>query len=141
MALLSRDQGKFDEAILWMEKEENSFLRLLLKCSIDFAMGKKTESLEALEHIKNDPDNEDLQMVLDTEAELNFEIACLYAFMEDTDNAFAYLDKSFEHVLIWPERLFTTPEFNNLRGDPRWETFLIRLGVVFNYEFLPFEKG
>lgn len=141
MALLCRDKGKYNEAVLWMKQEENSFLRLLLKCGIYHAMGKKAEALELLEQIKDYPENEDWQMYMVTDAEHNYEIACLYAFMGDTDNAFTYLDKAFEHLIIWPERIFTSPEFKKIQGDHRWEAFLIRLGIAFNYDFFPAEQG
>ena len=76
-----------------------------------------------------------LKKHIDSEPEHHYEIACLYAYMEDLDNAFTYLDESYDYVVIAPDRFFTTPEFKNLKEDPRWEEYLTRLGNEFNYNF------
>ncbi len=135
-SLLYRDQNNLDEAKEWMEKEENPYLRKLLRCSIYYAMGRQAESLKLLEEIKEYPKDESWQMFIASEAEHLFEIACLYAYMNKADEAFEYLDKAFEHVLIWPEWLFTMPELNNLHDDPRWEQYVQRLGQEYDYDFL-----
>lgn len=136
MSLLNRDKNNLDEALLWMEKEKNPFVQKLLECSIYYAMGRQTESLELLEQIKAYPRDENWDMFLYTEAQHNFVIAQLYAYMDNADEAFAYLDKAFEHVLIWPESLFRFQTFINLHDDPRWEQYVQRLGKEYNYDFL-----
>lgn len=136
LTLINRDKNKLGEALKLAEKEKNPYLQKLLQCSIYFAMGRQAESLELLEQIKTYPHDDNGDMSLDSEAEHNFEIACLYAYMGNADEAFAYLDNAFEHVLIWPEWLFTMPEFNNLHDDPRWELYVQRLGKEYNYDFL-----
>lgn len=140
LALLCRDRGQYEEAISRMENEKDPYLKTLLECSILYATGKKTAAMEVLQALQSYLKNGDTKIFEVTEEEHNYEIACLYAYMGDTDNAFAYLDASFETILIWPDRFFTTPEFNNLHGDPRWDAFLIRMGNVFNYSFHPQEE-
>ena len=141
MSLLHRDKGMLDEALRLAENEKNPFLQLLLKCGIYHDLGRHREALEILEQIKKYPIDENSVIFIYSEAELNFEIACLYAYMDNTDDAFYYLDRSFEHVLIWPEWLFTMPEFNNLHGDHRWEHYVSRLGKEYNYDFLANSSG
>ncbi len=137
MALLQRDRGQYEAAIYRIGKEEDPYLRQLLECSVYFAMGRQEESLQILEKLKTYTEDLGLKDHVASVAEYHYEIACLYAYMEDKDNAFAYLDKSFEHVVIWPDVFFTTPEFKNLHSDPRWEQYLNRLGSEFDYDFMP----
>ncbi len=135
-SLLYRDQNRLDEATRLMELEKNLYLQKLLRCSIYYAKGRQQESIKLLEEIKASPQDVNWQMALDSEAEHHFEIACLYAYMDNADEAFVHLDKAFEHVLIWPEWLFTMPELNNLHTDPRWEEYVDRLGIEYDYDFL-----
>ena len=141
LAMLHRDKNDLDEASRFMEKEANPYLQLLLKCSIYYSMGRMAESLELMDQIKAFPDDQNRDMYLDSEAEHYFEIACLYAYMNNADDAFVYLDKAYAHVLIWPEWLFTMPEFNNLHEDPRWEQYVNRLGKEYDYNFLGDNPG
>ncbi len=136
LALLNRDKGNYDKAIEYIEQETNPYLKNLLECSINHAMGNDTKALEMLETIIAYPKDENRDEYLDSDAEHYFEVACLYAYMGKKDMAFSYLDLAFEHIVIWPEWLFTMPEFNNLHDDPRWEQYVKRLGKVYNYDFL-----
>ncbi len=136
LALLNRDKGNYDKAIAYMEQETNPYLNNLLGCSINYAMGNEGKALKLLELIKAYPEDENRDEYLDTDAEHYFEVACLSAYMGDKDGAFANLDMAFQHVVIWPEWLFTMPEFNNLHDDPRWEQYVVRLGAAYNYNFL-----
>ena len=136
LSLINRDKGNLVEALKLAEKEKDPYLQKILKCTIYFAMGKQAESLELLEEFKVHPSDGNDPMVIHSEAEHNFEIACLYAYMGNNDEAFAYLDKAFEHVLTWLDWFFTCPELNNLHKDPRWEEYVKRLGKEYNYDFL-----
>ena len=68
--------------------------------------------------------NETLLQVLDGDAEnLPLEVAKMYAWAGDVDNAFAWLDRAIESgirqvdVALWDFR------FVSLRDDPRWHAF------------------
>lgn len=136
LALLNRDKGNYDLAQEYMEKESNPYLKDLLACSINYAMGNEQAARSLLETIKKYPENENREEYLDTDAEHFFEVACLSAYMGDKDQAFDYLDLAFEHVLIWPEWLFSIPEFTKLEKDPRWDQYVSRLGEAYNFNFL-----
>ena len=139
MALLCRDKGKYEEALYRLENEDDPYLRKLLECSILYATGKEKAALQVMEELKTYLKKADPKLFVISEEEHSYEIACLYAYMGDRDNAFAYLDKAFETIMIWPDRFFTTPEFNVLHEDPRWDAFLIKLGNTFSYNFLNLE--
>ena len=135
MALLQRDMGNYEEALQWAGNEENWYLCELLHCSINYAMGNKMESFELLNALKSYSIEELLQSYIDAEEEHYYELASLCAYMGDRDNALNYLDKAFEHLVIWPDRLFTNPDFNDLKKDERWDKLLLRLGVKLGYDF------
>ncbi len=136
LAMLNRDQGNYDKALNFMEQETNPYLKELLGCSINYAMGNKDKALQFLDTIKAYPETDNGEEYLDSDAEYFFEIACLSAYMNDKDQAFKYLDLAYQHVVIWPEWLFTMPEFNHLQDDPRWEQYVKRLGKAYDYNFL-----
>jgi len=73
---------------------------------------------------------------IDTKAEHHYELASLYAYMGDNNEAFAHLYQAFDHILILQDRLFTNPDFNELKNDDRWEGLLIRLGAEMGYDFM-----
>ena len=136
LAMLSRDKGNLKKAIKFMENEEDSYLRILLKCSLSHAMGKEKEASLILEEIKTMTFKDAGTETIDSDPEHDYEIACLYAYMKQGDSAFVYLDRAYEHVLNWPEGFFSMPDFNNLKEDPRWEAYLRRMGQDMQYDFL-----
>ncbi|MBT8294357.1 MAG: hypothetical protein KJN70_13875 [Eudoraea sp.] len=136
MALIHRDRGDFEKAVAWMEKEEDPYLKILLNCSIQYALGNEKEAREILEEIKNMTFKDVATETIDSNPEHDYEIACIYAYMKKADSAFVYLDRAYEHVLNMPEYFFTMPDFNNLKEDPRWDAYLKRMGEDMQYDFL-----
>ena len=57
-------------------------------------------------------------------------IVHVYAYRQELDKAFEWLEKEYEKfgAAGWGEWKYQRL-FDNLRGDPRWETFLERVGV------------
>ncbi len=140
MALINRDKGDLKKAIEWMERESDPYLRILLECSIQHSLGQEAKAKEILEEIKAMTFEETGSENIDSNPEHDYEIARLYAHMKERDSAFIYLDKAYEHVLNWPQFLFTTPDFKNIKEDPRWEAYLNRMGKDFEYDFLNHEQ-
>jgi len=66
---------------------------------------------------------------------LNFDLATICAVKGDLDCAFEYLDKGYDHVLLYTEDLWFFPWFKNLHNDPRWDELLQRLSKEFNYDY------
>ena len=135
MALLQRDMGNLEAAKLCMEKEQDEYLYMLLDCSLSYAMGNHVRALEVLNLLKKYPTDANRTEFLYSDAEHNFELAILYAYMDDKTNAFKYLDLAFEHILIWTEWLFTTPDLTPLHTDPRWDELLEKLGREYDFDF------
>jgi hypothetical protein len=56
-----------------------------------------------------------------------FEIAKAFAWRDDPDNSFEWLDRALEKYRL--QVLFSnqSPEFRNLYDDPRWDEFLRRI--------------
>ena len=73
---------------------------------------------------------------INSNPEYDYEIACLYAYMKQADSAFVYLDRAYPLVLNMPEYFFTMPDFNNIKEDPRWDSYLKRMGDDIGYDFL-----
>ena len=66
-------------------------------------------------------------MIAKREKEDSYNIAFVYAFRGEADQAFAWLDKALEHhealSQILAEKLF-----DKIHPDPRWLPFLRRIG-------------
>ena len=59
----------------------------------------------------------------------SFKIALVYASMSERDSAFEWLEKAFaEHDTFLPW-LNSDPDFEPLRGDPRFEALIRRIGI------------
>lgn len=136
LALIHRDRGDLKKAVSWMEQIEDAYLKKLSECSIQYALGNVTESNSIMEEIKALTLEESGTEIIDSNPEYDYEIACLYAFMKQKDSAFVYLDRAYEHVLNMPEYFFTMPDFNNIKEDPRWKSYLNRMGEDMQYDFL-----
>jgi hypothetical protein len=59
----------------------------------------------------------------------NIFIANDYAFLNEKDEAFAYLRKAFEKRDAELVYLKFNPIFDNLRGDPRFDDLVRRVGL------------
>ena len=114
VALLLR--GDAAGALAEMEQETSEIWRMLGLPMAYHALGRKADSDAALAALiakygKDAPAN----------------IAYVYAFRDEADQAFAWLDKAHDTGLaqIAAESLFA-----NIHGDPRWLPFLRKLGMA-----------
>jgi len=114
VALLLR--GDAAGALAEMEQETSEIWRMLGLPMAYHALGRKADSDAALAALiakygKDAPAN----------------IAYVYAFRDEADPAFAWLDKAHDtgFAPIAAESLFT-----NIHGDPRWLPFLRKLGMA-----------
>lgn len=62
-------------------------------------------------------------------------IAEVYAFRGETDEAFKWLDRAFENNDITLLDILNYPAMRNLWGDPRWNLFINKLGLPDYHEF------
>ncbi len=81
------------------------------------ALGRKADSDAAL-----------TALIAKYEKDAPFNIAFVYAFRSENDNAFAWLDKTVEYGDPGLGAIVTENLFDNVRADPRWLPFLRKLG-------------
>ncbi|HET8754064.1 MAG TPA: hypothetical protein VFM59_06855 [Salinimicrobium sp.] len=113
-------QGKKEAALKEAEKEPDDFWRLYAKNFVVFALGREEEANRLLaEFIENYAD-----------AGGTSNIADIYAFRGDVENAFLWLDKALEiKDPTLPEATTYYPSFKVLYTDPRWEELLDKIGL------------
>lgn len=109
-------QGKYEEALKEAEKETNEFYNLYARNLALFALEKHIEADSLL-----------IQMI-ETYGKTHWSnIAEIYAFRGEIDNAFKWLDISFEQSDNNLIEAVNEPTFNNLHNDPRWQILLTKM--------------
>lgn len=109
-------QGKYDEALKEAEKETNEFYNLYARNLALFALEKHIEA-DSL-----------LIQIIDTYGKTHWSnIAEIYAFRGEIDNAFKWLNISFEQSDNNLIEAVNEPTFNNLHNDPRWQILLTKM--------------
>lgn len=116
VVLLARRQP--EAALAEMLKEHDEAARLGGSAMAFFALGRRSESDAALE-----------QMIR-SQADLHpFEIAYVYAFRGQTDEAFKWLDRAYARkdpsLVVFKGEL----SFKKLEGDPRFKAFLKKMNL------------
>ena len=114
VALLLR--GDAAGALAEMEQETSEIWRMLGLPMAYHALGRKADSDAAL-----------AALIVKYGKDFAANIAYVYAFRDEADQAFAWLDKADDTGLaqIAAETLFA-----NIHGDPRWLPFLRKLGMA-----------
>jgi len=111
-------QGKIEDALVEAEKNTHPFWNAYSKSMIYYTQGKIKEG-DAL-----------LQQIIDRFGDFaSPNIAYVYAFKGDKDNAFKWMEvalKNKDAVLL---EVLNYPEMKILWGDPRWNTFINKLGL------------
>ncbi len=118
MARVYLGQGKIDEALKEIEKEPHPFWKLYGKCMGVYAMGNKTEADTLLKQLITDWGNVAWP-----------NIASVYAFRGERDEAYKWLDKAYEERDGTTLEILNYPEMENLWGDPRWNAYIDKLGL------------
>lgn len=109
-------QGKYEEALKEAEKETNEFYNLYARNLALFALEKHIEA-DSL-----------LIQIIDTYGKTHWSnIAEIYAFRGEIDNAFKWLNISFEQSDNNLIEAVNEPTFNNLHNDPRWQILLTKM--------------
>jgi TolB-like protein/Flp pilus assembly protein TadD/class 3 adenylate cyclase len=109
-------KGDAAGALAEIEKEPNESVRMITLPMVYHALGRKADSDNAL-----------AALIAKYEKEDSSNIACVYAFRGEADQAFAWLDKALEHH-EGLSQIVTGNLFDKIHSDPRWLQFLRKIG-------------
>ncbi len=111
-------QGEFDVAISEAQKETTPDGRLLILAMSFFGANRAREADSTLKELIRGFGDDDA-----------FQIAEIYAYRGDNQNAFTWLDKAYARRDPGLAELRSDPFFSKLRGDTRFSGFLRKMGL------------
>jgi TolB-like protein/transcriptional regulator with XRE-family HTH domain/Tfp pilus assembly protein PilF len=119
LGTLRLEQGRPHEAIAAFAREEIEALQLAGTAMAQHALGRAADSAATMERlIERCADNGALQ------------IAEAFAYRGDPDRAFEWLERAYEQRDSGLPQMQSWPLLRNLHGDPRWQPFLQKMGLV-----------
>jgi len=124
MGQLLISMGHPEKAISYIEKDTDPFWVLYRKAMAVYGMGNKEEADRLLKQLVEDWGHDSWP-----------NIAHVYAYRHEKDEAFKWLDKAYENRDGSLLEILNYPEFENLWGDPRWNAFIDKLGLPKDHGF------
>jgi serine/threonine protein kinase/Tfp pilus assembly protein PilF len=116
LGLVYLEQSKSQEALAEIQKEPDPIWRGQGLAIVHYALGNKKESDVLLtEYIK------------ENQFSSAFQIAELYAYRGETDNAFEWLERAYKQRDAGLSQMKSDPRLRNLWRDPRWNQFLKKM--------------
>jgi TolB-like protein/DNA-binding winged helix-turn-helix (wHTH) protein/Tfp pilus assembly protein PilF len=116
LGLVYLAQGRGQDALAEIEREPTAIWRLQGQAVAYYALGRKKESDTALN-----------ELIAKYQTSWAFQIAEVYAFRKEPDQAFQWLDRAYaQHDTGVPETK-SSSLLQNLRGDPRYTAFLKKI--------------
>jgi TolB-like protein/Flp pilus assembly protein TadD len=115
LVLLAR--GDPHGAIEEVRRENDEGLRLAGSAIVDFAMGAKADSDAAL------------KQMLKSHSQRAYEIAGVYAFRGEIDEAFRWLDRAYIQKDPYLYSIKGNPMLKKLEADPRYKAFLKKMNL------------
>ena len=115
IALLHK--GDAQAALTEALKEHDESYRMVALAIVYHALGRSTDSDAAL-----------AELIARHEKEVAFNIAYVYAYRGEADQAFEWLDKAQVYKDPGLSIIAVEPLFDNIRKDPRWLPLLRKLG-------------
>ena len=112
-------QGRLDEALEAAKCVVHETFRLLALANVYHAQGRHTESDAALKEL--------IETHADTGA---FQIAEAFAYRDDRDQAFAWLERAYAQRDAGMHMLRESQSMRGLHADPRWQAFLAKVGLA-----------
>jgi len=111
-------QGDFEEALKEAEKEKLAGYRLCGQAVASYALGRRSDSDRQLEGLIAEGEH------------WGFQIAMVYAFREEIEKAFEWLEKAYEIRDAGIPLTKVHPFLKPLHTDPRWPAFLEKIGLA-----------
>ncbi|RIA09016.1 TolB-like protein [Flavobacteriaceae bacterium MAR_2010_72] len=124
MGQVQISMGRPEVAISYLEKDTDPFWNLYRKTMAIYGMGKQEEANTLLK-----------QLVTDWGHDSWPNIAHVYAYRGEKDNAFKWLELANSNKDASLLEILNYPEMENLWGDPRWNTFINKLGLPKDHGF------
>jgi hypothetical protein len=112
-------KGQFEEAAVAAQGESAEWARLLIVAMARWSQKRISESDAALGRL--------IETSADTAA---YQIAEVYAYREEKDRAFEWLERARRQRDSGLIGLRSDPFLVNLRGDSRWDAFLHKMGLA-----------
>jgi adenylate cyclase len=118
LGLVLLAQADAQAALVAMEQEASDVYRLIGTAVAQQALGDAGASDAALK-----------ELIENWAAEAAFQVAEIYAFRGDSDNAFDWLEQAYDNRDSGLTSMMVSPLLTNLHNDPRWEPFLDKMGL------------
>ena len=122
MALALEKQGRIPEAIASLQSAVINSRAPLFKALLGHAYGlagERTKALRVLEEIK---------LLSKQQYVSPMDFAIIYTGLNDREMAFQWLETAYSDRVMRIQEL-NEPHFDSLRGDPRYEDLLRRIGI------------
>src|SRR5260370_1608776 len=116
LGLVYLAQGRDQDALTEIEREEMGMWRLQGQAVAYYALGRKKESDTAL-----------TELIAKYQSQNAFLIAEVYSFQKEPDQAFKWLDRAYVQHDTGVAETKPSTLLKNLRGDPRYIAFLKKL--------------
>ena len=112
-------EGKFEEAATAAQQDTAEWAKLTILAAARWSQKRIPESDAALD-----------QLIKDSAETAAYQIAGVYGYRGDKDRAFEWLERARRQRDAGLPGLRTDPYLANLRDDPRWDTFLRKMGLA-----------
>jgi tetratricopeptide (TPR) repeat protein len=112
-------KGDAASALAEIEAETSEIRKMIYLPMAYHALGRKADSDTAL-----------AALIAKYEKDAAYNVAEVYAFRDEADPAFAWLDKAIEYGDPGLSEIVTERSFDNVRADPRWLPFLRKAGYA-----------
>ena len=109
-------QGHFAEALAVAQQEQAEWQRLTDEAIVYYAMGRRKESDDALQ-----------QLIARHQENGAFQVALVYAYRGELDQAFQWLDRAYEQRDAGMVVIKVHPLLKNIRQDPRYAELLRKM--------------
>jgi adenylate cyclase len=125
LALCLAGYGRAEEALAYAQLENADTFKNLSSAFALHELGRHEEAKQAL------------QYVVDNDGHwLAYQIAEAFSFMGDNDASFLWLEDSYEKRDGGINYLVGDTFLKNLHNDPRWEPFLLKVGLLDQFKQL-----
>jgi TolB-like protein/Flp pilus assembly protein TadD len=118
LAMVLDAEGKREEAIAESLLDKADWSRLTSLACLYHLVGRTEESASLLSQLK------------ETSADLSaVQIAQVHAVRGESDQSFAWLERAFDQRDAGVSMVRSCPWFDLIKGDPRWDKFLRKVGL------------